>query len=226
VTFEGFRPQAFRFLRGIARNNNRAWFEQHRSDYERYLLEPAKDLVEALGGRLRRLSKDVQFEPRVNGSIRRINRDIRFSPDKRPYKDHLDLWFWQGKGQMGEAPGYWFRLRADTLLLGAGLHEFSSATLERYRAAVVDETRGRALQRALTKTLRAGYELGGRRYKRVPSGFDPGHPRAELLLHNAIHVGVETPLPPEVATPDFPAFCFDRYRGMSPVQNWLAALIA
>jgi uncharacterized protein (DUF2461 family) len=33
--FGGFRPAAFRFLRDLARNNERAWFEANRDVYER-----------------------------------------------------------------------------------------------------------------------------------------------------------------------------------------------
>ena len=33
--FGGFRPAAFRFLRDLARNNEKAWFEANRDVYER-----------------------------------------------------------------------------------------------------------------------------------------------------------------------------------------------
>lgn len=41
--------------------------------------------------------------------------------DKRPYKTHLDLWFWQGSGPSRACPGYWFQLTSSELLLGAGM---------------------------------------------------------------------------------------------------------
>ncbi len=223
MPFQGFPPEALKFLRGIERNNDREWFQAHRDDYEGHLLEPARDLVVDLGARLRRLSKDVHAEPQVDRSIRRMNRDIRFSKDKRPYKNHLDLWFWQGSGS---GPGYWFRLTPTQLMLGAGMHGFDRPVLERYREAVADPKRGAALERAIARARKAGsYEVGGQAYKRVPAGFDPGHPRAELLKHGALYAGLNMPVPREIHTAAFVDFCFRRYRPMAPLQDWLAALV-
>jgi uncharacterized protein (TIGR02453 family) len=102
VPFAGFRSEAFAFLDELARNNDRAWFQSHRDAYETFVLEPARDLVEALGEELRAFAPDVNADPRVGGSIMRIARDTRFAKDKRPYKTHLDLWFWEGTGPSRE----------------------------------------------------------------------------------------------------------------------------
>ena len=85
------------FLADLRAHNTRAWFDANRSRYETDFVGPAKDLVTRLAPVLERLSPGIRSEPRVLGSIFRIQRDTRFSPDKRPYKDHLDLWFWHGR---------------------------------------------------------------------------------------------------------------------------------
>ena len=226
--FEGFPRDALRFLQGLERNNNRAWFEQHREDYQKSLLEPAQAFVVTMGRLLRRLSSDIHAEPKINASIRRMNRDIRFSRDKRPYKDHLDLWFGQGKDPCAEHPGYFFRLTSKSLSLGAGMHMFEKSVLERYRRGVLDPRRGVRLQQALRKTLATGaYELGGQYYKRPPRGVDPSDPRAPLLLHNGLYVGITLrPVPAETYSPEFPAFCLRHFRAVSPVPAWLADLLS
>ena len=224
--FQGFPQEALRFLQGLDRNNNRAWFEQHRGDYQKSLLEPAQAFVVAMGRLLRRLSPDIHAEPKINASIRRMNRDIRFSRDKRPYKNHLDLWFWQGADSGGEHPGYFFRLTPKTLMLGAGMHMFEKSVLERYRRDVLDPQRGPRLQQAVRKTLAAGaYQLGGQYFKRPPRGVDPSDPRAPLLLHNGLHVGI-TLRPVQIHSSEFPAFCVGHFRAMSPVPAWLVALVS
>jgi uncharacterized protein (DUF2461 family) len=63
----------------------------------------------------------------VLGSIFRINRDTRFSKDKRPYKDHLDFWFWEGDRKAASS-GLFARVSPDGVIVGAG------ALLERWRA--------------------------------------------------------------------------------------------
>src|ERR1044071_3444951 len=93
MTFNGFSDETFRFLKGLGRNNNKQWFEGHRDDYEEYVKQPGFAFIEAIGPMLARFSPEVRPDPRVGGTMMRINRDIRFSPDKRPYKDHLDMAF-------------------------------------------------------------------------------------------------------------------------------------
>src|SRR5690606_19091043 len=165
-----FSAQTLAFLKGLSANNNKAWFDAHRADYEAHYIAPAKEFVSALGPALQQLSPGLQAEPRVNGSIFRINRDVRFSKDKTPYKDHLDLWFWEGESRSFACSGLFFRLQAKQLILGAGMHRFDKPWLERYRAAVLDEDKGKALTALLKKAEKAGYAVGGDNLKKVPRG--------------------------------------------------------
>ena len=220
MSFEGFPPDALRFLRELGENNTRDWFHAHRDDYETLLLEPARDFVVAMGEELRAIGADVHADPRVNGSIFRINRDTRFSKDKRPYKDHLDLWFWEGEGPSRDRPGYWFRLTSEQLILGAGKHRFGDG-LRAYRDAVVDPKQGEALERAVQEIEGAGHELGGRHYKRVPAGYEVPPERTSLLLHDGLYAYAELAVPAEAHTSEFPRFCAERWRTLKPVEDWL-----
>jgi uncharacterized protein (TIGR02453 family) len=224
VAFAGVPKETFAFLRGLAANNDRAWFQAHRDDYEAYWLEPAMALVEAIGSRLRRFAPDVVVDPRVNGSIFRINRDIRFSKDKRPYKTHLDLWFPETKTGQKWAPGYWFRLTPDAVSLGAGMHGLDAAMLDRFRQAVGDDERGPALASAVAKVRKAGYEVWGEHYKRVPRGFEPDHPRADLLRYDSLTAGGDLPAE-EARSPRFPDLVASHYRKLAPIQRWLVDVV-
>jgi uncharacterized protein (TIGR02453 family) len=221
VTFAGFSRDALRFLEDLGENNDRAWFQANRERYDAVLLEPARDLVAAMGEKFDRAGIDVHAEPRVGGSIMRIARDTRFSRDKRPYKTHLDLWFWEGEGRSRESPGYWFRLTPQTLTLGAGVHRFEGELLDRYRAAVEHTKSGGNLVRAVDAVREAGAEVGGKSYKRLPRGYEATGARAELLLHGGLYAGFELALPDEVETPRFPAFCVERFAALRPLQGWL-----
>ena len=220
MSFDGFDRGLLRFLTDLRANNERDWFHAHRDEYEALLLEPARDFVEALGPELRVFVPEVAAEPRVNGSIFRIARDTRFSKDKRPYKDHLDLWFWVGERRRG--PGFWFRLSPEELLLGGGMHHFDPGQLERYRTAVVDEERGATLRDEVERLRAAGYDIGGQRYKRTPRGFEAPEDRADLLLHEGVFGWVGfSPVPGEVFAAGFPRFCAERYRPLARLVEWL-----
>jgi hypothetical protein len=47
VAFSGFSESAIRFLAELSRNNDRTWFEAHREECDRVLIEPAKELTAA-----------------------------------------------------------------------------------------------------------------------------------------------------------------------------------
>jgi uncharacterized protein (TIGR02453 family) len=220
MSFEGFGPTTT-FLRNLGRNNSKEWFHAHYDDYQEHLLEPAMAFVEAIGPLLRRFAPDAQAVPKIGASVMRINRDIRFAKDKRPYKDHLDLWFWRG-GEKKGPNGYWFRLTPKALVLGGGMHVLDKPDLQRYRGAVDDAGSGTDLTRVVTKLQRAGYDVGGERYKRVPSGYPPDHPRAALLRRDGVYAGRQMPLPAEAATAKFPSFCAGHFRKVTPLVDWLA----
>jgi uncharacterized protein (TIGR02453 family) len=211
-----FPDSAARFLGALRRNNRKDWFDEHRGDYEEDVLQPAREFVIDLGAKLRTLRPKLQIDPRTNYGVKRINRDIRFARDKKPYKDHQTLWWWEGR-EKEVSPGYWFQLMPKSVVLAVGMYMAAPAVLERYREAVVDDRRGGALDRMVKEFERKGYKLEGPTRKRVPRGFDPEHPRARYLKHDGIYAWIETPLP----RGDFLKHCFTHYRTLTPLQEWL-----
>ena len=88
-----FSENTIIYLNNLNNNNNKTWFEAHRVDYENYLLNPFKGLVEDLKPYM--LEIDSCFDLRFNKCISRIHRDIRFSKDKSPYRSNIWLSFKQ-----------------------------------------------------------------------------------------------------------------------------------
>jgi uncharacterized protein (TIGR02453 family) len=219
--FEGFPDGTRKFLRGLAKNNRKEWFDAHRPEYDEFYVDAAKRFVCAIGPGLRKISKSVQYEPRVNGSLFRINRDVRFSKDKSPYKPHLDLWFWEGDKRGWETPGFFFRLADTELVVGAGMHQLAKEQLPKYRAAVLDERTGKSLAKLVEQLRNDGYRVGGATRKTVPRGLDASHPRAALLLHEGLFAVMESPPPKSLGTPRFVDDCLKWFRGAYPVSKWL-----
>lgn len=223
--FRGFPPEAVKFFHELRDKNNKAWFEAHKPDYQKYVMEPAQDFIVEMGERLKQLSPGIHADPRVNKSIFRIYRDIRFSKDKTPYKTHLGIWMWEGGGAKFESSGYYFHLEPPNILLGVGLHTFSKEILKAYREAVVDPVAGPELVKAIQEVSENGdYQLGGEHYKRVPRGYDPDHPNFELLRYKGLTEGEEVPIPEEFYSDALLDYCYKRYVDMYPIQHWLYEL--
>jgi uncharacterized protein (TIGR02453 family) len=225
MAFAGIPEKTVSFLSGLSRNNDKAWFEKHRDEYEAYYVEVGRQLVEALGPRLKKLDSRVQAVPKTGGSMMRIHRDTRFAKDKRPYKDHLDLFFWSGgKKKSWDSSGFFFRLTAKTLIVGAGMHGFPPPVLARYRRAALDDRQGAALAKVVTKVRSAKYAVGGESYKKTPRGVAETHPRATLLKHGALHAGWEGKHPRELHSPKIIDVLIEHYAAVSPLHEWLVAM--
>jgi uncharacterized protein (TIGR02453 family) len=225
--FEGFPEATIDFLTKLSRHNNKEWFDAHRDDYERYYLAPAREFVVHLGEALREIAPEIHAEPAINKSIFRINRDIRFSKDKTPYKTHLAIFLWEGAQPRMECPGFYFHLEPPNLMLGNGIHTFSKLHLEAYRDRVAQPKYGKALSDALRQIAEKRiFSFGSERYKRVPSGFDPEYPYADLLLNKGLTVAVDQPIPDALYSQRLIEFCLDRYREMSPIHFWLREMVS
>jgi hypothetical protein len=136
-----FPTDTIAFLADLRAHNDKVWFDANRARYEAAYVEPATALVEAVAGDLDAIVPGIRADPRVLGSIFRIHRDTRFSTDKRPYKDHLDFWFWEGDRKKAVS-GLFLRVSPDGIVIGAGAHGFAKDRLARYRDAAADPSAG------------------------------------------------------------------------------------
>lgn len=216
-----FPAETLRFLTDLRAHMDKAWFDANRGRYEAGYVEPAKAFVEAITPALDELVPGIATEPRVNGSIFRINRDTRFSKDKTPYKDHLDLWFWEGDRKTATS-GLFLRIAPDAVTVGAGAHGFDRDRLARYRDAVTSPAAGPDLSKFVAALDRAGHAVGGETYSRTPRGYTGTPDQERLLRHSALYAHAE--LPPDLAVdPKLIPTLLRHWRAFAPLHRWLEA---
>lgn len=225
VAFTGFPRETIRFYRELKKNNSKLWLEQHRDDYEAYVMAPARAFVREMGDRLASIAPGIIADPRVNHSIFKIHRDTRFSNDKTPLKEHLALWFWEGTRPRMECSGFYFHLEPSGIMLGTGVYMFPKDLFPEYRDSVVHPKHGAALAKAVKQVTGKGYYVGGEYYKKVPRGYDPEHANAEYLRYGGFYAGIDEKPPAELASEKLLDFCLKRYRDMLPVHRWLADMV-
>lgn len=157
----------------------------------------------------------------MNGSIFRINRDIRFSADKRPYKNYLDFWFWEGDRKTA-ASGLYLRITPTHLGIGAGAHSFDKDRLAAYRAAVVDHKAGRALAQAVGEVESAGFPVKGEHYKQLPRGFEATNDiHKRFLRHASLWTGEDEPHPRSLHSRRLLPYVVRRWAKSLPLHRWL-----
>ena len=185
--FGGFRPAALRFLRDLARNNEKLWFEANRDVYEREVREPMRLLVETLDAKLGGIAPEIVGDPKR--SLFRIHRDVRFSKNKSPYKTNAGAWLYHrdagrkvGTAGEGGGAGYYFHIDATTCFMAGGIWMPAKPALQRIREAIAAQPA--ALARL---TSAAGFRrrfdglIEETKLRRVPRDFPPDHPAAEWL---------------------------------------------
>lgn len=134
-----FTDRTFRFLRALARHNERAWFHAHKPDYEAHVREPLQRLVTDLQPHLAEVSLHFRADPRtVGGSLYRIQRDTRFANDKRPYKTWQGARLFHARRKELASPLFYLHIEPGNCFVGAGIWRPESPTLRRIRQFIVD----------------------------------------------------------------------------------------
>jgi uncharacterized protein (TIGR02453 family) len=233
--FAGFRPEAIQFLADLAENNDRAWFQPRKAEYERLLKTPVEELCRALEAQFR--LRHIPLRADAARSPFRIYRDTRFAKDKSPYKTHVAAsfaWAGAGGGEAGgsrshtenvHASGGYFHLRPGEIYVGGGVWHPEPSWLKGFRDRVANQTdEFQAIVEAQPFVEAFGsVSDDGESLKRVPPGYPAEHPAADLLRKK--NVTFDRRLSDDDAfSPELPSILADAFEVGTPLLRYLAAI--
>ncbi|MEM1365972.1 MAG: TIGR02453 family protein [Pseudomonadota bacterium] len=178
--FEGFGPDALKFLTALGFHQSREWFHENKKMYEREVKEPlglfiesASDAMEAAG---------LPFHGSRKSSLFRINRDVRFAKEKHPYNTHVSGVLTRN-GTKKDPGGVYFHYTPDNCLFASGLWMPDGKQIKAVREAIVEDPK-------TFLKLEADLESHGlafgtdRNLKRPAPGFkDVENEEVKRLLH-------------------------------------------
>ena len=176
-----FQQASLKFLKDLAKNNQKEWFDKNRSRFE-----STKQELEAFTADV--IKKVTKFDDsiahlQVKECLFRINRDVRFSKDKSPYKRHLSMYLSKG-GKKGINPGYYFHLEPGNSYVGGGLWMPMPPELKKVRQEIDyswDEFRklfsDKKFKAAFGDFRRGEEEV----LSRPPKGYEETNPAIEYL---------------------------------------------
>ncbi len=197
-----FDDRTLRFLKQLARNNNRDWFQANKGRYEQQVLVPALEFIRTMQQPLGRISPHFLAVPKkTGGSLMRVYRDTRFSADKRPYKTNIGIHFRHELGRDVHAPGFYVHIEPGTSFVGAGIWRPDSLSLSLIRE-MIDDDPSRWKRVARGKRLNLEFQVGGDRLKRAPRGYCDDHPLIDDLKLKD-HIRVRTLADQEVVADGF-----------------------
>jgi uncharacterized protein (TIGR02453 family) len=173
MAFRGWPVEAVEFYEGLADDNTKTYWRDHKSVYDGSVKAPMEEL-------LAELADDFG-----EGRVFRPYRDIRFSKDKTPYKLNC----------AAHLVGGYISFSADGLFVGSGLYMPAPDQLKRFRAAVDEDKSGSDLESIVATLRKGGYDVGAHEVlKTAPKGYPKDHPRIELLKYKGIVMSKSWPV--------------------------------
>jgi uncharacterized protein (TIGR02453 family) len=221
-----FTPEALKFLRSLARHNDREWFTPRKSTYEREVKAPMLALVEEINHTLARVAPDHVRPP--HKAMLRIYRDTRFDASRgtppRPYKTSVAAWWVRAGLEKTSGAGFYFHVSPKEAVIAAGIYMPTPPQLLAIRRHIeLHDAELRAL--LANRKLRAAMpDLECRALTRPPRGFSATSPAIDLLLCR--QWGVSVTLPAEIATlPTLHKEIATRFALAAPLVHFLNAPI-
>lgn len=165
----------FQFLTDLNKNNNRDWFTENKSIYDK----AHQNLVSFTDELLAEMRKHDHIETASGKkALMRIYRDTRFSKDKTPYKNHFGGGFRRATAHL--RGGYYFQIGPGTSRVAGGFWAPNNEDLLRIRQDI--DMNFEDWQKVLSdkKTMTFG-DLKGERLKTAPKGFSMDNAGIKLI---------------------------------------------
>lgn len=206
------------FLKELAKNNNKEWFDANRKTYETAKKE-SEQLVKNLIEKCTSFDKElIGLEPK--NCLFRINKDIRFSKDKTPYKKNMGGSINPG-GKKSMSPCYYLHIEPQKSFLAGGSYMPPTEFLNAIRQEI--DYHSAEFKKILNhKDFKANFNglSEDDKLKTAPKGYEKTHPEISLLQHK--HFIVMHPLKDKDLTDkDFPAYAAKIFKSMYPLNAFL-----
>jgi uncharacterized protein (TIGR02453 family) len=201
MTFKGWPVEAVEFYEGLEADNSKAYWQEHKAEYEQLVKAPMEELLAEL---------EADFGA---GRVFRPYRDTRFSKDKTPYKLNC----------AAHLPGGYVSVSADGLFVGSGLYMPDPTQLARFRAAVADDRSGPELESIVATLRKHTYEVSAHDVlKTAPKGYPKDHPRIELLRSKGLVMSKSWPVGAWLGTKKAKDRVVSTLRAAQPLNEWIA----
>ncbi len=130
-----FTKEFATYFKNLEKNNNRDWFEAHKSEFDQAVKQPFNQFVSDWLDLIQAQFPSIQITP--NEAIFRIYKDVRFSKDKTPYKTQMSALVTE-KGRKGMSlPGFYFEMTAKEIGLYSGIYMPDAKQLNALRKHII-----------------------------------------------------------------------------------------
>ncbi|MGB6267643.1 MAG: DUF2461 domain-containing protein [Olleya sp.] len=208
--------ETFTFLKDLEKNNNRDWFNEHKSAFKEIEIE-VKQVYNQL---FQLLNKHDEID---KVKLFRIYRDVRFSKNKRPYKTHFGGSFNRVKPRL--RGGYYLHIQPNNeSFIATGFWEPAKEDLLRIRKEFeMDDQEMRDILNDKKFNVIWG-DLQGDELKTAPKGFDKEHSAIDLLRKKQ-YIFVKKYTDKEVLSPNFLEDVNTAFKAIRPFFNYMSEVL-
>ena len=211
------------FLKALNNNNNKAWFDNNRAQYEKAKSD-FRDFIAAVITGIGKFDNSIATLEAKN-CIFRINRDVRFSKDKRPYKNNMAGYF-NKAGKKGNGAGYYLHIEPGASFIAGGIWMPEPLVLSNIRQEIdysYKEFKKLLANPAFKKHFPKGLESSNI-LMRPPKGYDTENPAIELIKLKSFIVS-KTFTDKEIISKDFEKEIFNACKAMKPLIDFLNRVV-
>lgn len=209
--------QIIDFLTRLEGNNNREWFNAHKSEYLEARASFEKVLEQVIAG-LGQVDNHIRGL-KASDAIFRIYRDTRFATDKTPYKNNFGAHLSRGGKNSGE-PGYYFHVQPGESFLSGGIYMPSNEKLKSIRKEIFlfpEDFTSLINDPVFVKNFTFFQDD---KLKRPPLGFPADFPLIDYLKYK--HYCPWMPIPDDwLGLPDLSSRIVDVYGNMKPFNDFI-----
>jgi len=209
------QASTLQFLKDLAANNNRDWFQANKARYEAALdnmKQFAKSVEKALG----------ETDLLESANLFRIYRDVRFSKDKSPYKNNFGLSLSRATKQL--RGGYYLQIEPGDSFAGGGFWQPNAEDLKRIRAEIA--VNDQPIREIMADPGFQKYfsTLEGDELKTAPQGIDRNHPALDLLRKKSF-VAIRKFTDEQVISDTFLEEVIQSFRAMRPFFDYMSMVL-
>ncbi len=211
--------QSLDFLKALAKNNQRDWFNNHKDQY----LSAHNNMIQLVEALIPLMNQhDVLESASAKQSLYRIYNDVRFSKDKSPYKTRFAIGFQRASKQ--RRGGYYMHIQPGNSFLACGFFSPNPEDLKRIRADIDTQYESwyKILNNKKIKTAFGG--LSGEQVLSAPRGYAKDHPAIELLRYKQFILKHDF-TDAEVLAPNFHKTINDYFKSVRPFFDYMSEVL-
>ncbi len=219
-------PEFYEFIKDVAANNNRDWFNKHKKRFRNDVFLPFKELTEQVITLMQEIDPDIKIDYKL--AAFRFYRDTRFSKDKSPYK----LWMGAAVSRMGRKntryPEIYFQFGPGENFIAGGLYRPDKDTLYNIRKKIAQNPEAFEAvlnDKQILKQFPDGFK--GERNKRLPvKSWQELSKKYPFLLNKQFYTIIYYTPQDILKQEDLPVFIVQHYRAMQKFNEWLLHLVS